>query len=132
MFLAALLPVPDVYAVALEPEFSSGHRDDQGRSYWADEATAAERLYPDLDPELQRWAFPQLRRQAPLTAHEQLPDGPTAYVATLRDVASARNGSSLRRATSSASSRSSSTRALPDAHAPGGAGGRAGAARVSR
>lgn len=85
VFLSALLPVPNVYKVALEPSFRTGHRDDQGRSYWADAASAAERLYPDLDPETQRWAFPQLRRQVPLTSHEQLPACPTAYVATLRD-----------------------------------------------
>ena len=86
VFLSALLPMAHVYSLALEPSFSTGHRDDQGRSFWADAESAAERLYPDLDAETQAWAFPQLRRQVPLTAHEQLPAGPTAYVATLRDV----------------------------------------------
>src|SRR5262249_58978435 len=52
-----------------------------------DEESAAERLYPELEPETQRWAFPQLRRQVPLTSHERLPAGPCAYVATLRDIA---------------------------------------------
>jgi pimeloyl-ACP methyl ester carboxylesterase len=85
VFLAALLPVPDVYSLALAPEFRTGHRDDQGRSFWADEASAAERLWPDLAPETQRWAFPQLRRQTPLTAHERLPEGPRASIVTLRD-----------------------------------------------
>jgi pimeloyl-ACP methyl ester carboxylesterase len=87
VFLAALLPVPDVYSVALAPAFSTGHRDDQGRSYWADEASAAERLWPDLAPETQAWAFPQLRRQTALTAHERLPEGPRASIVALRDVA---------------------------------------------
>ena len=87
VFLSALLPVPDVYGEALVPGFQTGHRDDQGRSFWADEASAAERLYPDLERELQRWAFPQLRRQVPLTSHERLPEGPRASIVTLRDVA---------------------------------------------
>jgi pimeloyl-ACP methyl ester carboxylesterase len=87
VFLSALLPVPDVYKVALAPGFRTGHRDDQGRSFWADEESAAERLYPDVDAGTQRWAFPQLRRQVPLTSHERLPDGPRASIVTLRDVA---------------------------------------------
>jgi hypothetical protein len=86
VFLSALLPVPHVYSIALTPGFGSGHRDDEGRSYWSDEESAAERLWPELDAETQRWAFPQLRRQVPLTSHERLPDGRRASIVTLRDV----------------------------------------------
>ena len=42
VWLAALLPVDDVFGAALQPEFR-GHtvRDEQGRSYWPDEEDAS-------------------------------------------------------------------------------------------
>ena len=84
VFLAALLPVDGRLRRLARTRVQRGlDRDEHGRSYWPDVETAAERLYPDLDRETQRWAFPQLRRQAPLDPHEHLPDGATCrYVAT--------------------------------------------------
>ncbi len=85
VFLAAFVPVADVYAVALDPAFGGTVRDELGRSYWPDEETAAARLWPDVDAETARRGFPQLRRQAPLRPVELLPSGPSAYVLTRGD-----------------------------------------------
>ena len=86
VFLAAFVPVADVYAVALDPGFGGTARDELGRSYWPDEETAAARLWPDVDAETARRSFPRLRRQAPLRPVELLPGGPSAYVLTRRDI----------------------------------------------
>jgi pimeloyl-ACP methyl ester carboxylesterase len=88
VWVAGLVPVDDLYRVALQPEFR-GHtaRDEHGRSYWPDAAVAAERLYPDLDAATGAALFRGLRRQAPLDPRPLVAGGRVAYVACARDVA---------------------------------------------
>jgi len=85
IYLAGLLPVPDVYANALSPEFTGRLRDDLGRSYWPDLDVAAAKLFPDCSRGQAEWAFPRLRRQAPVEPVDVPIDG--VYVACLRDAA---------------------------------------------
>ncbi len=87
VYLAAVLPVEDVYSDCFAEGFGGFVRDELGRSYWPDADTCATRLYPDCTREQADWAFPRLRPQArfdPLTA----PFGPgDVVVATMRDQA---------------------------------------------
>ena len=85
VYLAALLPVADVYRDGILPEFGGTLRDEQGRSYWADEETACRRMYPDCTRALAEAAFVRLRPQAPLQALEHPVDEDDVVVATMRD-----------------------------------------------
>jgi pimeloyl-ACP methyl ester carboxylesterase len=85
VFLAALIPADGVSAAVMHPGFTGTQRDELGRSYWPDEPTAREHLYPDLSGEEASWAFPQLRRQAPVERVAGLPPGPCASIVTLGD-----------------------------------------------
>jgi pimeloyl-ACP methyl ester carboxylesterase len=85
VFLAALVPVDGIAATTMHPDFSGLARDEAGRSYWPDEPTARAQLYPDLSDEEAAWAFPQLRRQAPIERMTGLPAGRCASIVTLRD-----------------------------------------------
>ena len=85
VFLAALVPMPDVYASFTHPDFTGMVRDELDRSYWPDEATARTRMHPDLDSDMAAWAFARLRRQARLEPVLRLPDWPSAYILARRD-----------------------------------------------
>jgi pimeloyl-ACP methyl ester carboxylesterase len=82
-YLAALVPVEgesmdDQFRSSPEPVLlfrERPQRDAQGRSHWPDEAVATRALYPDLAPQDARWAFAQLRAQAPTTQRERHPAG---------------------------------------------------------
>jgi pimeloyl-ACP methyl ester carboxylesterase len=81
IYVAGLLPLPGIYADAVS--VTGTLRDDDGRSYWPDLATAEQHLFPDCPRDLAEWAFPQLRPQAPL---EVVPaDVNGTFVACLRD-----------------------------------------------
>src|SRR5581483_3126392 len=85
VYLAAILPVEDVYSDCFAEGFGGFVRDELGRSYWPDADTCATRLYPDCTREQADWAYPKLRRQArfdPLTAAFGPGD---VVVATMRD-----------------------------------------------
>ena len=66
MYLAAILPLEDVWDVALLESFGGFLRDGQGRSYWPDLETTRRRMFPDCTDEQAAWAFPRLRPQAPI------------------------------------------------------------------
>jgi pimeloyl-ACP methyl ester carboxylesterase len=66
VYLAAILPVENVYTDSIAPGFTGIERDGLGRSYWPGLDAAVSHLYPDCDRETAEWAFPQLRPQAPL------------------------------------------------------------------
>jgi pimeloyl-ACP methyl ester carboxylesterase len=85
VFLAALVPVDNVAVPTFDTSFTGTLRDEHGRSYWPDERTARERLYPDLEDDDASWAFSLLRRQAPLEEIKELPAGRCASIVTLRD-----------------------------------------------
>jgi hypothetical protein len=65
VYLAALLPVENVFDHAFVYGFGGFVRDAADRSYWPDAATAARGMYPDCTREQSDWAFAQLRHQAP-------------------------------------------------------------------
>ena len=85
VFLAGLVPTPDVYSTFAHPDFGGTVRDELDRSVWPDEETAAARLYPDLDRRDASWAFPRLRPQVRLEPVVTIPRGPCASIVTLRD-----------------------------------------------
>jgi hypothetical protein len=85
VFVAALLPVENVYARALEPDFHGTVRDGLGRWHWPDADTAAEQLYPDCPRAVADASFARLRPQAPLPPRAHPVDGANAYVVCLRD-----------------------------------------------
>jgi len=85
VFLAALVPVDGVSARAMHPGFRGTQRDELDRSYWPDERTTREYMYPDLSDEEAAWAFPQLRRQASIDRVPGPPPGPCASIVTMRD-----------------------------------------------
>jgi pimeloyl-ACP methyl ester carboxylesterase len=87
VYLAALLPVEDVEDHAFAEGFGGFVRDDTGRSYWPDAATAAERMYPDCTRDVSDRAYAQLRRQARIlpVARPFFPGD--AVIATARDAA---------------------------------------------
>jgi pimeloyl-ACP methyl ester carboxylesterase len=84
VFLAALVPA-EVDVDTFDSGFTGTERDDLDRSYWADESTCRDRLYPDLSDEDAAWAFPQLRRQARVDRVSGLPSGRCASIVTMRD-----------------------------------------------
>lgn len=75
VYLAAILPIANVYDEAMAEGFQGTLRDDYDRSYWPDLETAATFMYPDCDRATAEWAYPQLRRQARLTPQSS-PFGP--------------------------------------------------------
>jgi pimeloyl-ACP methyl ester carboxylesterase len=85
VYVAGLLPVADVYRDAVAETFTGTMRDAEGRSYWPDLEVAAGNLFPDCSRADAEWAFPQLRRQAPIAVEPGPFDG--VYVACLRDAA---------------------------------------------
>jgi len=85
VFLAALVPIDGVYSSFPHPDFRGTVRDDAGRSYWPDAATARERLYPDLDDAAAAAAFARLRPQSPLEPVLRPPGGTCAYLLTRHD-----------------------------------------------
>jgi pimeloyl-ACP methyl ester carboxylesterase len=87
VYLAALVPVENLWRDAFAAGFGGAVRDELDRSYWPDADTCAARLYPDCTREQSDWAFARLRRQAriePLTAQFGAGD---VVVATMRDAA---------------------------------------------
>jgi pimeloyl-ACP methyl ester carboxylesterase len=84
VFLAGLVACEDTFG-ALDPGFGGTERDELGRSYWPDAATARTRLYPDLDAADAALAIERLRRQAPLSPVPGLPEGARASIVTTRD-----------------------------------------------
>ncbi len=87
VYLAAILPVENVYSDCFAEGFGGFVRDDLGRSYWPDADTAATKMYPDCSRGQADWAFPQLRRQAPIGAIASPFQKEDVIVATLRDAA---------------------------------------------
>jgi pimeloyl-ACP methyl ester carboxylesterase len=85
VYLAAILPVENVYADSLAPGFGSLERDELGRSYWPELEDAASRLYADCDRATVEWAFPRLRRQAPLAPQTSAAGPRDVSIACLRD-----------------------------------------------
>jgi pimeloyl-ACP methyl ester carboxylesterase len=82
VYLCALLPLPGrTLEEQLEqepgifvPGFGAGiARDEQDRSYWADEDAAAEALYGGCPRQLASWAVPRLRPQARRPSDEPCP-----------------------------------------------------------
>jgi pimeloyl-ACP methyl ester carboxylesterase len=66
VYLAAILPLEDVWDGALLESFGGFLRDEQGRSYWPDLETTRRRMFPDCTDEQAAHAFPRLRPQAPI------------------------------------------------------------------
>ena len=83
VYLCAFLPLEgrsldDQFAASTLPLLIFKERpqaDDQGRSYWPDEAAARRGLYPDLTDEDAAWAYPQLRPQSQTGARQPHPPG---------------------------------------------------------
>lgn len=85
VYLAALLPLENVYTDALRRDFDGFLRDEQGRSYWPDRETAGAKMYPDCTRAVSDAAFARLRRQAPVDAVPLPVSAGDAFVVTLRD-----------------------------------------------
>jgi pimeloyl-ACP methyl ester carboxylesterase len=87
VYLAALLPVKHAFEHAFVDDFGGFLRDQAGRSYWPDTATAARGMYPDCTRDQSDRAFAQLRHQARITplARPFAPDD--VVIATTRDAA---------------------------------------------
>lgn len=85
IYLAALLPVANVYRDGLRADFGGTVRDELGRSCWPDAETAARRLYPDCTRAQAEAAFARLRPQAPLEPVEHPLREDDVVVATLHD-----------------------------------------------
>jgi len=92
VFVAAFLPMEGESLQtdeALFTDFGGTVRDDLGRSYWPDEATAAARLHPELAVSTAARAFSLLRRQARAPSIEPSPvtsvPPASAYVVCSRD-----------------------------------------------
>lgn len=64
VYVAALLPLENVYDDALLDDFGGFLRDEQDRSYWPDREAAAAKMYPDCSREVSDAAFERLRPQA--------------------------------------------------------------------
>jgi pimeloyl-ACP methyl ester carboxylesterase len=87
VYLAPILPIENAFAGAFAEGFGGFVRDDEGRSYWADASTAAERLYPDCTRAQADWAYSKLRPQSRLEPVAG-PIGPRdVLIATTRDAA---------------------------------------------
>jgi len=99
VYLAAFVPLEgksmgDQLADSTLPVLTLQDRpepDGEGRSQWVDEAAATRSLYPDLEPDDARWAFAQLRPQAPTSQRQPHPSGlppvPAASIVCARDPA---------------------------------------------
>lgn len=87
VYLAAILPIENAFEGALAEEFGGFLRDDEGRSYWPDVMTAAERMYPDCTRDQAEWAYPRLRRQSPFPTIARPIDPGDVLIATTRDAA---------------------------------------------
>lgn len=85
VFLAALVPIAGVRSNSMHEGFGGTQRDELGRSFWPDERTTREFLYPDLSDEQAAWAFPHLRCQAPVDRVVEAPAGRCASIVTLQD-----------------------------------------------
>jgi pimeloyl-ACP methyl ester carboxylesterase len=66
VYLAAILPLEDVWDWALLESFGGFLRDEQGRSYWPDLVTTRTRMFRDCTDDQAAWAYPRLRPQAPI------------------------------------------------------------------
>ena len=87
VYLAAILPVEDVFAVAFVAGFGGMVRDEQDRSFWPDLETAHSRLYPDCTPEQAAWAYARLRPQARVIPQVSAFGPNDVAIACLRDEA---------------------------------------------
>jgi pimeloyl-ACP methyl ester carboxylesterase len=87
VYLGGLLPTGLPASAAFHPRFGGFLRDELGRSYWPDEGTCAERLYPDCTRAQSDAAFSQLRRQSPLEPVPASLGRNDVVLATMRDVA---------------------------------------------
>jgi hypothetical protein len=87
VYLAAILPIEDVFSEALAQGFGGFVRDEQGRSYWPDLESARTRLYPDCTDEQAALAYDLLRPQAPFSPHIGSFGPDDVYIACLRDAA---------------------------------------------
>jgi pimeloyl-ACP methyl ester carboxylesterase len=84
VYLCALVPEPGLsFSEQLSAStervllFEGGRMvDEEGRSYWGDEATTMRVMYGDLSPEDARWAFERLRPQAQRSQVEPSPSPP--------------------------------------------------------
>ncbi|HST16057.1 MAG TPA: alpha/beta hydrolase [Gaiellaceae bacterium] len=85
VYLAALLPLENVYADALLEDFDGFLRDEQGRSYWPDRETAFAKLYPDCAREVSDAAFRRLRPQARIDPVPCPVSAGDVFVVTVRD-----------------------------------------------
>ncbi len=91
VYLAAILPVENVYADSLAPGFRGLERDELGRSHWPDLDTAVSCLYADCDRQTAEWAFQRLRPQAPLEPQVSSFGPSDVSIACLRDALVAPN-----------------------------------------
>ena len=85
VYLGALLPVGGAHSAAFASSFGGFVRDAEGCSYWPDIETCATRMYPDCTRAQVEWAYPQLRRQAPLTAVAASLSKHDAVIVTTKD-----------------------------------------------
>ena len=85
VYVAGLLPVGGAHSRAFSEHFGGFERDAEGCSYWPDVETSASRMYPDCTRAQVEWAFPQLRRQAPVAAVAASLGKHDAVVVTTRD-----------------------------------------------
>jgi pimeloyl-ACP methyl ester carboxylesterase len=85
VYVSGLLPVGGAHSLAFTEEFGGFVRDGEGCSYWPDLVTCAARMYPDCTRAQVEWAFPQLRRQAPVAAVAASLCKHDAVVVTTRD-----------------------------------------------
>jgi len=87
VYLAAVLPVENVFDGCFADGFGGTVRDDEGRSYWPDAGTCAARMYPDCTREQSDWAFARLRHQAPISSIPAEFGAGDVSIVTLRDAA---------------------------------------------
>lgn len=85
VYLAPVLPIEGVFSECFVPTFTGAVRDDLGRSYWPDPETTHAGMYPDCTRAQSDWAFPQLRRQTPITPHDAPFGVGDVLIATMRD-----------------------------------------------
>lgn len=87
VYLAAILPIENVWDGALSAAFGGFRRDEQGRSFWPDLETTRTRLYPDCTDEQAAAAYALLRPQAPLEPQVSTFGAEDAYIICGRDEA---------------------------------------------
>jgi pimeloyl-ACP methyl ester carboxylesterase len=85
VYLAAILPIENVFSESFAEGFGGFQRDEHGGSYWPDLETARTRLYPDCTDEQAAWAYPRLRPQAPISAQVSSFGPNDVSIACLRD-----------------------------------------------